>query len=117
MDIKENKKYWWNVESLTANDGYYPSEEFMLKGEDIISICHSGDNAYDVEYVMQKPYVKKQLQKFRNDFLRGVIRQYGDDGLQKFKTRHELKMFLVWDIAWAIHEDEFYREQREGTAA
>lgn len=118
MKVQENQKYTWYEESENPQGGYFEGIDIEMKGEDILYICHSGANDYEVEEVMQKPYIKRQLQKIRNNRLKGVVYYYGgEDLLENYKTRHDLKMFLVWSVAWAIYEDEMEREEREGVAA
>ena len=115
MNRINGKEYYAYKEVYLLNDEY-EYIELMLKGEDVNSICHIGPNDDESSQVTRKPYVQDQLKDKSDDFLRGIIRSYGLE-TEKYETRDDLEMFLVWSAAWDIFEEETYDEEDEQEAA
>lgn len=115
MERIEGKEYYVYKETLMS-DKTYDDIEFMLKGEDVNYICHSGPNDYEALEVSRKTYVQEQMMDLSDDFLRGFIRSYGLE-VEEYKTREDLESFLVWSAAWDIFEEESYdKEDAQETA-
>lgn len=115
MNRINEKEYYAYMESRLS-DGNYKYIHFMLKGDDVNSVCNIGPNDYDAYRVARKDYVQEQIKDKSDDFLRGIIRSYGateDD----YETREDLEMFLVWGAAWDIFDDKTYDEDDEQEAA
>lgn len=107
----EGKEYYVYIETYLPN-GKYDDIEFMLKGEDVNYICHSGPNDYEALEVSRKTYVQEQTKDLSDDFLCGVIRACGLE-VEEYETREDLESFLVWSAAWDIFEDDTYNEEDE----
>ena len=118
MEIQKDRTYLWCQESENPQGGWYDQIELEIKGEDIIYMCHEGLCDQEVGETIGLPYIKKQLHNVSNKRLRGVLFYYGGEELMiSYKTRYDMLLFLVWQVAWSIYEDEKDRERREGTAA
>ena len=111
MERIEGKEYYAYKETYLS-DGKYDYVEFMLKGEDVNYICHSGPNDYEALEGSRKLYVQEQIKALSDDFLRGFIRAYGLE-VEEYETREDLESFLIWSAAWDIFEDDTYNEEDE----
>lgn len=105
--MRRKGKYCAYLESHLFNGGY-KNVEFLLKGEDVMSICTAGPNDLAVKETSKLAYVRKQLEGMSNDFLLGIVRSYGLDEDENHETREDLENFLVWSAAWDIMDMEEY---------
>jgi hypothetical protein len=82
--------------------------EFSMTTADAQSCCHPGHCDYDVKEVMKKRYIKRQLAKLSDEFMREYLSEFGCDMEQG--DRHTLEMRIVWCAAGNIVDDLYEKE-------
>lgn len=84
--------------------------ELLIKGEDVLLICQSGDNGPAVDEVYTQDYIKYQFQRFDPAKMKQVIQSYGYDFFSSPRTDEEIHKELLWLLAWDLSdEDEEYQ--------
>lgn len=86
--------------------------EVELPKSAVLQICHSGDNADDVDEVKEIPMVKAQIDKWTDEEIDGVRHQL-DMTDEEFNslTKDEKISYIIWIAAWNIFEDEEYYDE------
>lgn len=120
-NVNENMNYE-NFEDIpddmllgyTDSHGYV---EFLMKKEDVNSIAQMGDNSQAVSDVIEtESYIQYQLDKISDEKIKEVVyeivpdKEEDDEDLQ---TRRDYEMYLIWDIAWSIKEDDQFDTEQQ----
>lgn len=80
--------------------------EIALSHVDVNLICVSGSNDIQVQTVLKKPYVKRQLKLISNDTLIKELEGYGawdDVELQDYAANCAR---IIWIAAWSINDEQ-----------
>ena len=79
--------------------------ELVIKGDDLLNIAQSGDNAPAVEECLNSRSVRKQLEKLSDDVINKAFDYVGFDMTDEEArqlTRDDKLEYIIWNIAWDI---------------
>lgn len=89
----------------------FNSIEFQMTYTEAENCSHSGSCDLDVEFLVNTPKMKRQLDKIAPEKIANELREYGAWNDEELKNESDNRMRIVWIAACNITE-EYYRNGR-----
>lgn len=103
-----SKNYYASIDYCTV-DNECGNIDFMLLGADINDIVEAKDERFELNFIMGKPYIRKQFSNYSKDVLYYAA-QNCKWGYAGCATRKELEKFLLKTFASDIYNDKYHDE-------